>query len=198
VAENSPPIASSNLKSVLESLLFVARKPLSAQDIQKALCEEGEKNPENYPEEQIVSAISELVQEYQNRGVNVIHVVGGYIMASTSQNADCVHRLLHTKVLTTLSPQALETLSIIAYKQPVTRAEIDRIRGVCSDGPVETLLSKKLIQEMGRGEAVGRPYLYGTTDKFLRHFGLNDLASLPPLPISQEDQEKAFRSALHE
>jgi segregation and condensation protein B len=89
-------------------------------------------------------------------------------------------------------------LAIIAYKQPVTRAEVDRIRGVNSDGPVETLLQKKLIEDMGRSEVVGRPYLYGTTTEFLRHFGLKDLAGLPPLPEGLEAQDAVFKSALRE
>lgn len=182
------------VKSVFESLLFVARKPLSPEDIQQALSNQ----VVNISKEDIISLLEELVREYEGRGINIVKVAGGYLMGTNPANADYVHNLLHAKVQTTLTPQALEVLAIIAYKQPVTRAELERIRGVNSDGPIETLLQKKLIQELGRSEAVGRPYLYGTTIEFLRHFGLKDLSSLPPLPVSPEEQETVFKSALHE
>ena len=109
-----------------------------------------------------------------------------------------VERVIHTRIETTLSHQSLETLAIIAYKQPVTKVEIERLRGVISDGVIETLLAKKLIRELGRGEMVGRPYLYGTTEEFLRHFGLKEVKDLPPLPDGSLDQQDLFKSALHE
>jgi segregation and condensation protein B len=180
---------SNNIKNILESLLFVARKPLSPEDIEKTI---------NHPKEELFSSLEEMIEEYKERGINIVKVAGGYLMGTNPDNADYVHNLLHAKVQTTLSHQALETLAIICYKQPVTRAEIERIRGVNSDGPIDTLLQKKLTQELGRSDAVGRPYLYGTTKEFLRHFGLKDLTDLPPLPVSQEEQEQLFKSALHE
>ena len=103
-------------------------------------------------------------------------------MVTKPENVDFVDKLIHSPIETTLSNAALETLSIIAYKQPITRLTIENIRGVNSDGVVETLLDKRLIQEMGRGEGLGRPILYGTTVTFLRHFGLKDLNDLSPLP----------------
>lgn len=150
------------------------------------------------PAEAITAALEELVQEYAARGINVVKVAGGYLMGTNPANADYVHTHLHAKVQTILSRQALEVLAIIAYKQPVTRAEMERIRGVNSDGPIDTLLQKKLIEELGRSEAVGRPFLYGTTQEFLRHFGLKDLSSLPPLPVSEAEQDELFKTALHE
>jgi segregation and condensation protein B len=185
---------SQRIKGVLESLLFVARKPLPPEEILQALSEQ----VVDIPLEEVVVLLEELVKEYRERGINVVKVAGGYLMGTNPANASYVHNLLHAKVQTTLTPQALEVLAIIAYKQPVTRAELERIRGVNSDGPIETLLGKKLIQELGRSEAVGRPYLYGTTTDFLRHFGLKDLSDLPPLPVSPEEQEAVFKSALHE
>lgn len=182
------------LRSVIESLLFVARKPLPPAEILSALNE----HMADITEEEITARLEELVQEYEARGMNIVKVAGGYLMGTNPANADPVHNLLHAKVQTTLTPQALEVLAIIAYKQPVTRAELERIRGVNSDGPIDTLLGKKLIQELGRSEAVGRPYLYGTTTEFLRHFGLRDLAGLPPLPVTPEEQDAVFKSALHE
>lgn len=186
------------IKNIFESLLFVARKPLTLKDIQQALALDGKEQASLVSEEVILAALNELTKEYESRGINIHQVAGGYLMTSKSENAEYVHSLLHAKVQTTLTVQALETLAIIAYKQPVTKVEVDRIRGVNSDGPVETLLAKKLVQEMGRSDAVGRPYLYGTTTGFLRHFGLKDISSLPPLPISSEEQGDVFKSVLHE
>lgn len=179
------------IKNILESLLFVARKPLTPEEIAQAM-------GEGVSAEAITTLLEELLRDYEGKGINIIKVAGGYLMGTSPENADYVYNLLHAKVQTTLTQQALETLAIIAYKQPVTRPEMERIRGVNSDGPIDTLLQKKLIQELGRSEAVGRPFLYGTTTEFLRHFGLKDLADLPPLPVSQTEQEQIFKSALHE
>lgn len=184
----------SKIKGIAESLLFVGRKPLPPEEIIEAL----DQHAISVSKDEVVALLEELVKEYEGRGINIVRVAGGYLMGTNPENADYVHSLLHAKVQTTLTPQALETLAIIAYKQPLTRAELERIRGVNSDGPIETLLSKKLIQELGRSEAVGRPYLFGTTNEFLRHFGLKDLGELPPLPLSAEEQGNVFRSALHE
>ncbi len=178
-----------NLKNILESLLFVAREPVSPEALEEEL---------KFPRELIAAALEELANEYEGKGINLVRVSGGYLMGTNPANAGHVHDHLHTVVQTTLTPQALETLAIVAYKQPVTRTELERIRGVNSDGPVETLVQKKLIQELGRSEAVGRPILYGTTEEFLRHFGLKDLQSLPPLPVSETEQDNLFKTALHE
>jgi segregation and condensation protein B len=183
---------------VLESLLFVARKPLAPEDIEQALKENPTAQFSDVTKEQIASLLEELIREYDGKGINIIKVAGGYLMGTNPVNASYVHNLLHAKVQTTLTHQALEVLAIIAYKQPVTRAELERIRGVNSDGPVETLLSKKLIEELSRSDAVGRPYLYGTTTEFLRHFGLKDLSDLPPLPVQPEEQDAVYKTALHE
>jgi segregation and condensation protein B len=177
------------LKNILESLLFVGRKPLSLDELSQAA---------EYSIEALEQALEELSGEYAVRGIRIIKVAGGYLMATPPDNAEYVEKILHPKEETRLSPQALETLAIIAYKQPVTRAEIEKLRGVASDWVIETLLVKKLIQEAGRSETVGRPYLYGTTPEFLRHFGIESLLVLPPLPESAAAQETVFRSALHE
>jgi segregation and condensation protein B len=186
------------IKSVLESLLFVARKPLSAEEIAKCLEQSSADHFPGITGEQIQAALEELMLDYQGRGITIVKIAGGYLMGTSAGNASYVHTLLHAKLQTTLSRQALEVLSIIAYKQPVTRAELERVRGVNSDGPLDSLLNKKLIEEQGRSEAVGRPYLYGTTTEFLRHFGLKDLSDLPPLPEMAEEQEEVFKTALHE
>ncbi len=191
-------LESKRIKYILESLLFVARKPLPAKEMVEVLNTSALGRGHDFSEQEIVALLEELVQEYEGRGINIVKVAGGYLMGTNPGNADYVHGLLHAKVQTSLTPQALETLAIVAYKQPVTRAEIERIRGVNSDGPIDTLLQKKLIQELGRSDTVGRPYLYGTTIEFLRHFGIKDLSSLPPLPVSEEEQDALFKSALHE
>jgi segregation and condensation protein B len=181
--------APAQLKGILESLLFVARKPLPPAELEKQI---------GFPKDLIKSALEELILEYEGRGINIVKVAGGYLMGTNPANADHIHSHLHAKVQTTLTHKALEVLAIIAYKQPVTKAEVERIRGVNSDGPIDTLANKKLVEELGRSDAVGRPYLYGTTTEFLRHFGLKDLSALPPLPVSEKEQDELFKSALHE
>lgn len=177
------------IKSVLESLLFLARQPLSLDELEKTT---------NLPAATLESCLNELMLEYQSRGMQIIKVAGGYLMGTNPNNADYVQLILKPKEETRLSPQALETLAIVAYKQPITRAEIEKLRGVDSDWVVESLVAKNMVQDLGRSDVVGRPFIYGTTEDFLRHFGLTDLKDLPPLPASEVDQEMAFRSALHE
>jgi segregation and condensation protein B len=196
--QTEPAPLSASLRNIVESLLFVARKPLSLAEIRKAVQQSPADQFPDLEDAALTAVLEELLQDYNGRGINIIKVAGGYLMGTAPVNASYVHNLLHAKVQTTLSPQALEVLAIIAYKQPVTRAELERIRGVNSDGPLDTLLHKKLIDELGRSDAVGRPYLYGTTTRFLRHFGLKDLSDLPPLPVSPEDQEAIFKTALQE
>ncbi len=177
------------IKSILESMLFVARKPLGLEELESTVAA---------PRELLAACLEELAADYQQRGMHIVKVAGGYLMGTNPDNSEYVEKVLRIRIETTLSHQSLETLAIIAYKQPVTRAEIERLRGVISDGVIETLLAKKLIREIGRSDAVGRPYLYGTTTEFLRHFGLKDLLDLPPLPESAQAQEDLFKSALKE
>lgn len=157
-------------KSVLESLLFVARRPLTIKALEEAT---------QFPAKVLSAVLEELIADYAAKGLNIVKVAGGYLLGTNPDNAEFVHNILHVKVKTALSTQALETLSIIAYRQPITQSEVERIRGVNTDGPINTLLAKKLIEDLGRSDAVGRPYLYGTTTEFLRHFGLKNLKDLP-------------------
>ncbi len=178
------------LKKVLEALFFVTRKPLTLEEIQKIT---GQSPPV------LEAAIGELISKHENEGgLKIIKVAHGYIMGTDPQCAEYVDRLVHSKIEATLSPQALEALAIVAYKQPVTRLELEAIRGVFCDGVLETLLSKRLIEEKGRSPKLGRPILYGTTVEFLRHFGLKDTTDLPPLPQALEEQKGLFKEALHE
>ena len=177
------------VKNILESLLFVARKPLALADFIEIT---------ELPAAVLSPALEELVAESQSRGVPVMIVAGGYLMGTNPENSSYVEKILHPREETKLSPQALETLAIIAYKQPVTKHEVERLRGVDSGWMIDSLMAKKLVREAGRSEAIGRPYLYSTTELFLRHFGIESLVSLPLLPDSEVEQETLFKSALQE
>ena len=169
------------LKSILESLLFITKKPVTLDELASVI---------GVDKQLIERSLYDLLVEYENKGLNIAKFAGGYQMVTNPSNVDFVDRLLHSPILTTLSNAALETLSIVAYKQPITKLSIENIRGVNSDGVVATLLEKRLIEEVGRSEGVGRPLLYGTTVEFLRHFGLKDLRDLSPLP---SDELNAFK-----
>lgn len=177
-------VSNPRLKSILESLLFVSKKPLTPEEISKIT---------EVAPELITGALDGLTVEYENKGIQLAKVAGGWQMSTRVDNAEYVEKLLNSPIITTLSPQALETLAVIAYKQPATKLDIDNIRGVDSDGVIKTLLEKRMIREIGRSDAVGRPILYGTTNEFLRHFGLKDLIDLPALPQGAEDQAAVFR-----
>lgn len=179
--EENMEISYPRLKTILESLLFITKKPVTLEELQSVI---------GVDKALIERSIYELLVEYETKGMNVAKIAGGYQMVTRSDNASFVDKLIHSPILTTLSNAALETLSIIAYKQPITRLTIENIRGVNSDGVVQTLLEKKLIEESGRSDGLGRPILYSTTTTFLRHFGLKDLHDLAPLPA---DDISAFK-----
>ncbi len=169
------------LKNILESLLFITKKPVTLDELASVL---------HVDRQLIERSVYDLLVEYEGRGIHIAKFAGGYQMVTNPRNVEFVDNLLHSPILTTLSNAALETLAVIAYKQPVTKLTIENIRGVNSDGVVDTLIEKRLIMELGRSEAVGRPILYGTTVEFLRHFGLKDLNDLAPLPT---DEISAFK-----
>lgn len=173
------------LKNILESILLVAKGPVSVKDVGKALA---------LPDQSVSEAFEELVFEYNSRGIKIYKLAHGYQFGTEQQNAEYIEKFTNPLVETSLTPPALETLAIIAYKQPITQPEIEKIRGVISDSPIETLLNKKLIVEKGRSDAVGRPYIYVTTQEFLKNFGLTDLAGLPALPQDVDLQKEAFKS----
>lgn len=163
------------LKKVLETLLFITDAPLPVSRIAQ-LCEIRNK-------ERLESALQELRKTYDEEGrtLQVMQVAGGWQLATRPEFGLWVRKLYHNKMTVRLTQAALETLCIIAYKQPLTRAEIEAIRGVEVIGPLETLTQRKLITVVGRRESIGRPILYGTTSEFLRQFGLNSLDDLPKL-----------------
>jgi segregation and condensation protein B len=163
------------LRGVLESLLFVAGEPVAPRRIAQVL---------GLEEEAVAQALEELrLNPSPESGLQVVRVAGGYQLCTRPEHAEAVARFLQPAAQR-LSRQALETLAIIAYRQPITQPEIDAIRGVHSGGVLKTLQERELIHEAGRKETVGRPILYGTTEEFLKHFGLHDLSELPLLEES--------------
>lgn len=185
-----------DIKKIIESLLFVSDKPLLNREIKAVIKED---LPENVKIEDIMQ---ELQQEYVqlNRAFELKFVADGWTFATKPEYSNWINKLLKEKTILKLSPSAMEVLAIIAYKQPITRAEIDTIRGVDCGGVIDTLTDRKFIKIVGRKETLGRPLLYGTTQEFLRHFGLSHLSELPVietikdvLPSQQETiQELPF------
>ncbi len=135
--------------------------------------------------------IGDLKKEYDrdtNRGIMIVQLAGTYQLATKKENAAYLKKLVDSPHTSTLSQAALETLAIIAYKQPITRAEIEEIRGVKTERPLHTLMAKALVKEVGRAEGTGRAYLYGTTKEFLDYFGLKSIEELPKLPEKAEEE----------
>jgi segregation and condensation protein B len=163
------------IRAVLEALIFASPQPITAREIGQVL---GGVSREDWER-----ALEELRADYvrDERGLHLVEVAGGWQITTRPEYNDWVRELLDPKTPTRLSIQALETLAVIAYKQPVTLPEIIELRGVKSGGVLKTLLEKRLIRIMGRKEVVGRPILYGTTRQFLLHFGLKDLDELPQI-----------------
>jgi segregation and condensation protein B len=173
--ESLPLLDDRELKSVLEALLFVSQEPLSLDRLAMTIGDASK--------EAVLHALHELQggYEYEQRGMQVVEIAGGWQMVTRPEHASWIRRLDKSKTAPKLSRSALETLAIIAYKQPIVRAEIEHIRGVEASGVLRTLLERKLVRIVGRKDVPGRPIMYGTTKFFLQHFGLKDLAELPPL-----------------
>ncbi len=170
------------IRNIIESLFFVSDRPLNISRI----CE-----VTSVGEEEVKQAIEDLANEYRrtDRGFQLREVAGGYRLYSHPAYAPYIEKLILSFDHRRLTQAALETLSIIAYKQPVTRMDIAAIRGVNSDGVVNTLLNRGLIKEMGRQGTTGQPILYGTTTRFLESFGLRSIDELPPLDEFSPDEE---------
>jgi segregation and condensation protein B len=162
-------------KGAVEAILFVSEKPVVLDQLKEVF-------PELKPS-QIHDLIKQLQDEYVNRnaGMVIVEIAGGFQMLSDSHAAAYIREFYKTKTKEKLSRPALESLAIIAYKQPVGRAEVEVIRGVNSDGTIAHLLNKGLIRITGRKEVPGRPFLYGTTKEFLEYFGLRSLEDLPKI-----------------
>jgi segregation and condensation protein B len=171
----APILGPQEVKAIVEALVFASPQPLTPREIGQVLG--------GVPKETWEKALEELAAAYadDSRGLQLVEVAGGYQITTRPEYNDWVRELLDPRAPNRLSIQALETLAVIAYKQPVTLPEIIELRGVKSGGVLKTLLEKRLIRITGRKEVVGRPMLYGTTKEFLLHFGLKDLGELPKI-----------------
>jgi segregation and condensation protein B len=167
------------VKSIVESLLFVADGPQSVQRFNEVL--------DGVEKELVHTVLTELQSELdaQNRGIRLVEVAGGYQLRTAKANADWVKKFLGGRPAR-MGRATLETLAIIAYRQPITKAEIEAIRGVDVDGVLTTLLDRNLIRAVARKDVPGRPFLYGTTPEFLQLFNLKDLTHLPTLKEMEE------------
>ena len=189
-----------NLKSAIEALIFASDKPITIEQIKKILG--------GIDTLSVNKIITELKNDYQaqNRGLRIVEVAGGFQMITCSSFAPFLKKLFKNRYSDKLSKPALESLAIIAYKQPLTKTEIESLRNVNVDGVMKSLVDKSLIRICGRKKIPGRPYVFGTTREFLEHFGLKSLADLPKMedfaglaqekesqidiePITQEDPE---------
>lgn len=171
-------------KGILESLLFAAGdEGLSLKQITAVL------EVDEIQANEIATGLQHDYDRDENRGITIVQLAGVYQLATKKEHADYLKKLVESPGTTHLSQAALETLAIVAYKQPITRAEIEQIRGVKTERPLHTLSSRALIKEVGRAEGTGRAILYGTTKEFLDYFGLKSIKELPPLPDHIEDDE---------
>jgi segregation and condensation protein B len=172
-----------NLKGRIEAILFVAGEAVSIKELTKAL----------QAEEKTVRAELNAIRDeydYDQRGFLLKRFGDKVQLATRPLYAQDVLRLLQPVQQQSLSQAAMETLAVVAYKQPVTRAEVEQVRGVKCDYSLQSLMNKGLIKEIGRKDTIGRPILFGTTDEFLSHFGLEGLEFLPPLPENPEGSEE--------
>lgn len=169
-----PRLDGEQLKAIVEALVFASPEPLTPKVLFKLLSDE--------PKEDVAAAVEAVRQDYANRpGLHFVDVAGGFQITTRPELHDWVRRLFHERTTQKLSVAALETLSVVAYKQPITQAEIGEIRGVNTSGVLSTLLERHLVKIVGRKNVIGRPFLYGTTKEFLIRFGLNSLDDLPKI-----------------
>jgi segregation and condensation protein B len=178
-----------HLKGSVEALLFARGDPLPANQIAQLL---------TIPVESVVNLLDGLSRDMEKseRGLIIVEVAGGYQLCTKPELAATVEKLAHVQEAR-LSPAAMETVAIIAFRQPVTRQEVEAIRGVGADKMLNNLIERGLIRELGRKDAIGRPILYGTSEQFLQCFGLKDLKDLPPLAgfLQQENPEEGKGSS---
>jgi len=189
------PLAESK-RHIIESLIFASDEPLSARQLIDILSAAENGGPRlRLKEEEVIGYIRELNAEYvrASRSFRIIQVAGGFQFATMPEFAEWLGRLVKEKARRKLSAAVLETLSVIAYKQPVTKPEIEAIRGVNADYAIQRLLERGMVTIVGRSASAGRALLYGTTAGFLKHFGINDLAELPkPREIDEIMADQGF------
>ncbi|KOO44050.1 segregation and condensation protein B [Priestia koreensis] len=172
-----------NNQAIIESLLFVAGdQGLSLNQLSTIL---------EMDEKTVSHLMSEFSKSYDNeaRGLELIEVADVYKLVTKKESAEYIKKLVDIPTSQSLSQAALETLAIVAYRQPITRVEIEEVRGVKTERPLQTLVAKALIKEVGRAEGAGRAILYGTTNEFMDYFGLKTLKDLPPLPEDMKEQD---------
>ncbi|TXC93338.1 SMC-Scp complex subunit ScpB [Metabacillus litoralis] len=168
--------------SIVEALLFASGdEGLSLKQLMTVL---------ELEEQEVMDILGELSSSYKEkkRGIDLVEVAGHYQLTTKKIHSSYIKKLVESPVNSSLSQAALETLAIVAYRQPITRAEIEEVRGVKTERPLQTLVSKILIKEVGRAEGTGRAILYGTTREFLEYFGLKSIKELPPLPEKTDDE----------
>ncbi|MBI5044092.1 MAG: SMC-Scp complex subunit ScpB [Nitrospirae bacterium] len=172
------------IKAIIEALIFVSGEPITLNRIRDVI--------EGIDKKTIERLASKLKDEFnkEDRGLQLIEIANGYQLTTRPDYASWIKKLNKIKVSTRLSKPAMETLAIIAYKQPIIKPEVEKIRGVDSGGVIKTLLERKLIKIIGRMDIVGKPMMYGTTPEFLQYFGLKDLTDLPTLKEFQELKEE--------
>jgi len=174
-------IMDNSLKAIVEALIFASPEPLTPKMLFRLLADE--------PKEDVAATIKALKADYESRpGLQFVEVAGGYQIVTRPELHEWVRRMFHERSTQKLTVQSLETLAVIAYKQPITALEVGEIRGVNTSGVLSTLLERHLIKIVGRKNVVGRPFLYATTKEFLIRFGLKDLGDLPKI----EDMAEAL------
>ncbi len=191
MSENNNTSVSNGIKSVIEALLFSSERPLTIEQLKKVI--------DNLETKELAKDIEELKSEYEktNRGLRIIEVAGGFQMITAPYVSVFLKRLYKERRLERLSKPGLETLSIIAYKQPITKLQIQSLRSVNIDGVMKNLLTKGLIRISGRKKVPGRPYVFGTTKQFLEYFGLSSLEELPKMEeFSNFAQQKETEEGL--
>lgn len=171
------------LKAIIEGLLFTFGDPIEAKELAKVL------DISNKETEELLKEIKDEF-DFNRRGIRIIKFNNSYQLGTRPEHHEYIKSIVQTRNTKNLSSAALETLSIIAYKQPVIKADIDQIRGVKSDRSIETLINRKLVKEVGRLDKPGKPIQYGTTDDFLKYFGLESIDQLPPVDTYMEVVEE--------
>ncbi len=173
-----------NWKAIIESLLFAAGdEGLTLKQLTTVL---------EVEEPVVLEILEDLKKGYKkkDRGITLIELAGTYQLTTKKEHSVYLKKLVESPTSQTLSQAALETLAIVAYKQPITRTEVENIRGVKSERPLQTLAAKALVKEVGRAEGTGRAILYGTTKEFLDYFALKDIKELPPLTVNMEEMDE--------
>lgn len=173
-------LSKKTIKSAIESMMFISGDLLDAKEASNIF---------NISLEQVVECFEELQAEYEQegRGIVIRRVNDSFQFVTKKENEEYISKLFTPVKIKRLSQSALEVLAIIAYKQPITKGEIDGIRGIKSDRVIDGLVAKGLVEEKGRSESVGKPILYGTTDVFLKHFGLVNINELPDIDMGEDD-----------